>query len=96
MDRPCMTPQAGNFTEVFLKPRTLRTLYGVPDGEHGGWAGKGNNRQGVAAFDDFYLAVSLSVFGLFMAVMTVVSIVTNVCWCQPLVLVRMFFDWRFR
>lgn len=50
-------PKDGSFTQVFLKPRTLRTLYGVPDWERGGWSKKGNNRQGVAAFDDFYLEV---------------------------------------
>lgn len=56
--------QAGNFTQVLLKPRTLRSLYGVPDGERGGWSTKDKNRQGVAAFNDFYLAVSF-VFHLF-------------------------------
>eukprot|EP00752_Nemacystus_decipiens_P002082 g1992.t1 len=48
-----------DFTEVLVQPRTLRALYGVPDGERGGWAGQGNNRQGVAAFDDFYRPTDL-------------------------------------
>ena len=43
-----------------IQPRTLRTLYGVPEGERGGWAGRGDNRQGVVAFDDFFVPVSLS------------------------------------
>lgn len=55
MDQLC--EQTGDFTEVIIQPRTLRTLYGVPEGERGGWAGKGGNMQGVAAFDDFYLQV---------------------------------------
>eukprot|EP00904_Undaria_pinnatifida_P000763 jgi/Undpi1/10688/HiC_scaffold_29.g13136.m1 len=49
----------GDFTEVMINPRTLRTLYNVPEGERGGWAGRGNNRQGVAAFDDFYVDADL-------------------------------------
>lgn len=53
-----LTQQNGDFTEVMIQPRTLRTLYGVPDGERGGWAGQGNNRLGIAAFDDSYLHVS--------------------------------------
>lgn len=40
-----------------MQPRTLRTLYGVPDGERGNGAGDGYNRQGVASFDGSYLDV---------------------------------------
>lgn len=50
---------------MLVQPRTLRTLYGVPDGERGGWAGQGNNRQGVVAFNDFYLPVRLKIIMLF-------------------------------
>ncbi|CAM9420408.1 unnamed protein product [Ectocarpus sp. 4 AP-2014] len=51
--------EAGDFTEVMIQPRTLRSLYGVPEGERGGWAGQGNNRQGVAAFNNSYLHADL-------------------------------------
>lgn len=52
-----MKPQTGDFTEVIIQPRTLRTLYSIPEEERSGWAGRGNNRQGVVAFDDFFLPV---------------------------------------
>ncbi|CAN0171587.1 unnamed protein product [Scytosiphon promiscuus] len=57
--RPLAGMESGDFTEVMIQPRTLRTLYGVPDGERGGWAGQGNNRLGIAAFDDSYLHADL-------------------------------------
>ena len=55
--RPPTNAQARKFTEVLVQPRTLRTLYGVPDGERGGGADDGSNRQGLASFDGSYLDV---------------------------------------
>lgn len=49
-----------NMTETIITPRVLRALYGHPQGKEerlrggGGPVGKDGNKQGIAAFDDFY------------------------------------------